>query len=313
MTVYKDVLDNYPLVFWKSVLDMTDFSTDAGGTPGAAWSPDTYTYWQSDATGGGFLFAPDGLAVDLEFGEAEAPLTALTVDLDFAEGAFEGIIFNLDLHNSTGADVNYIALQGHNFFINGSGAPYTFQLFYSADGVTFSPCFDAIEAENSGAIAVCFDTQSAEYFRLVVTSEPCSETFVSVAHLRMGEFLTLQRKVYVGISPFTLNKRVDKTITVSENGKYLGAHVKSTVNLYALPQLDNTPAFIRSDINDFLDHVDLLTPDYNLGPAGTFFCAWRPSEYPDEILYCHPGTIERPTNQRSNGMMQWKISGEAEA
>jgi len=260
------------------VLDISDFSTSDGGTPGAAWSPDTYTYWESDPAGGGAEFE-----------------------------------FILDLHNTTLADVDYIAIQGHNFFVNGSAAPYSFQLFYSTDNVSFSPCFAEIEAENSGAIAVCFETRDEEYFRLIITSQPCSETTAIIAHLRIGEFLKLQRKIYVGVMPFTLSKTVEKTVTISENGKYLGAHVKSVVNNYKFEQIDNTPGFVRLEINDFLDHVDLITPDYNLGPGGTFFCAWRPLEYPDEILYCHPGKMERPSNQRSNGMMQWKISGEAEA
>lgn len=269
---------NRPLIGWRSVLRLLDFSSPDGANSGIMWSPDTYTYWQSDAKSGG--------------------------------GEFD---FVINLANPSLKPVDYIGIAGHNFYNNSSGLPFSFRLYYSYDNVSFSPCFSGLTPQNNNALMVHFDSVTAPYFRLIITSQPASESVVKIAHLRIGKILRLQRKVYVGMSPFTLNKRVEKTVTVSESGKYLGSFVKSVTNVYSLTQIDNTPEFVRSDIAVFLDHVDLLTPADNNGPPGTFFAAWRPDEYPDEILYCHPGSIERPTNQRPNGMMQWKISGEAEA
>ena len=268
---------NRPLIGWQSVARLSDFSSPDGLNAGVVWSPDTYTYWRSENKSGA--------------GE---------------------LTFSLRINNPGLKTVDYIGVAGHNFYKNSTDLPFTFQLFYSFDGSTWLEAFTEISPANNNAIMIHFDAVTAPYFDMVITSQPATDAYVIISHIKLGEILRLYRKVYVGMSPFTLNKKVDKTVTISESGKYLGAHVKAVVNLYSLAQVDNPPDFVRAKINDFLDHVDLLTPDFNNGPAGTFFAAWRPDEYPDEILYCHPGSIQRPVNQRPNGVMQWQISGEAE-
>lgn len=270
---------NKPLIGWKSNLRLEDFSSSDGPDAGIMWSPDTYSYWASD------------------------PVTSGSP-----------IEFVINLYNNNAETVNYIGIAGHNFYKNASPSNFTFLLEYSFDNVTFTDAFPESATISNAALMIYFDDVAATYFRLTIKSLAGTDVSAQIAHLRLGKILRLQRKIYVGVSPFGLNKKVEKTISVSDNGKYLGGVTKSTVNLYTLPQMDNTPDFVRQEINDFLDHTDLLSPSWNNGPTGTFFAAWRPDEYPAEILYCHPAiTINRPTNQRSNGMMQWTISGEAEA
>ena len=238
------------------------------------WSPDTYTFWQ---------------------GEPQ-------------EGATEHTI---QLANPAGEVVDYLGLVGHNL----DAAGVVIHLEHSFDGGgTWEPTTPPVSPSRQAAIMIHFDPISAHNLRLRITSNGAFNYRPRIAHLRLGPVLRLQRKMYVGISPFTHNKRVDKIVTVSDNGKYLGSRARSTINLYTIRQPDNTAAFIRTHITPFLDHAELIGQTDNAGPSGTFFAAWRPWEYPDEVLYCHPPEqIERPSNQRPNGMVQWSISGEAEA
>jgi hypothetical protein len=269
-----------PLIGWKSVLRLQDISSAYGENAGIMWSPDTYTYWESDA-------------VTVSEGNPE-------VYVDFV--------------NPNNAPVDYAGIAGHNFFDNESGAPFSYQWQHSFDGSTWLNLTQQRNTIDNGAVMDYFTSTTAPNLRLYIAGIPGSEMVVRIAHIRIGAIVRLQRKMYVGISPFRLDKRVEKMVTVSDSGKYLGGIAKSTVNLYTINQLDNTPEFVREEIDDFLDHAEFLSPSWNNGPDGTFFAAWRPNEYPEEVLYCHPPeNIQRPVNQRNNGMMQWTISGEAEA
>ena len=271
-----------PLIGWRSVLRLQDFSSSDGENAGILWSPDTYTYWESD------------------------PKSA-------SEGTLE---FAVDMVNSSGNTVDYIGIVGHNFYENASGVPFSYKVQHSSDGVTWSDTTSSLTIwGDQKALMAYFNPTFAPYFRLLITSVAGTDVTVRISHVRLGRILRLQRKMYVGISPFTHNKRVDKIVTVSDSGRYLGSVAKSTVNLYTINQLDNLASFIRTEVTPFLDHVELIgKPGETNGPPGTFFAAWRPHEYPRELLYCHPPEqIQRPVNQRSNGMVQWQISGEAEA
>lgn len=268
--IVQDGIIDHPLIGWRSVIRLEDVSSASGSNAGVIWSPDTYTYWESDPV-----------------------------------GSSEGIYINFN--NESGTPVDYAGIVGHNFY---SGS-FAYQWQHSFDGVEWMNLTQLRNTIDDGAVMDYFNSTLATNLRLYIVglSGPAR-----IAHIRIGRILRLERKMYVGISPFRLNKRVEKLVTVSDNGKYLGGVAKSTVNLYTINQPDNSPAFVRNEIDDFLDHCEFIGPDWNNGPEGSFFGAWRPDEYPDEVLYCHPPEqIQRPVNQRTNGMMQWTIGGEGEA
>lgn len=279
---------NRPTIGWKSVLRPSDITVDYAHAGDAnqrvMWSPDTYSYWQSAA-----VFSA-------------TPLTCY-----------------INLSNPGGAPVDYVGIAGHNFGSNSTGTGYVLNCQHSFDGTTWVDTTPAIIPADNRAIMLQFEPLLAQYFRLKVVSSAWESqpgrtgVVFSIAHLRMGESLRLQMPIYVGASPFLLDKKVEKITSVSDNGKYLGTMLKSVVHKYAFTQKNNSPDFIRQSIAPFLDHCDLIGGGGN-GPKGSFFAAWRPYDYPDEVLYCHPpSSIDRPENQRSNGMMGFSLSGEAEA
>lgn len=272
-----------PLIGWHSVLRPQDIGVEAPSEGGvqAMWSPDTYTFWQTKE-----YYSPGG--------------SYLYVTLD----------------NPQALPVDYVAIAGHNFVDAGAG-PVPFQMQHSFDGTLWNDSSELVITSNTSAIIIHFDQLYAPFHRLRIKNEPMTSTErarLKIAHIRMGRMLRLQRKIYVGVTPFTLDKRVEKIVSVSDSGKYLGTRVKSIHNLYTINQENNDPAWVRTNIVPFLDHAELIGSNSSYGPAGTFFAAWRPESYPNEVLYCHPpSSITRPNNQRPNGMMRWSIGGEAEA
>ena len=271
-----------PLVGYQSFIRPQDLSSpNTGGSMAAAWSPDTYTFWRSV----GYNSAGD-------------------------------ISISLVMANPSASVINYVGIAGHNFFQNDRGIPVAFTIEQSSNGATWTEVYPPTIPTSGNAIFVVFDDIQPQYLRVRLLSPPAPtgpQVTMRVAHIRAGQVTRLQRRVYVGMRPFTLDKRATKVMSVSDGGKYLGSVVQSVVNAYELNQPDNNPAFVRTVVDPFLDHCDLIRTQGN-GPMGTFFCAWRPLEYPNEVLYCHPPErIQRPTNQRPNGMMEWSISGEAES
>ena len=271
--VVQDGIIDHPLIGWRSVIRIEDISSAFGDNARIVWSPDTYTYWESDSIG--------------------------------SSDAVDGVY--IEFNNTTGTPVDYAGIVGHNFY----SGNLSYQWQHSFDGETWLNLTQLRNTIDDGAVMDYFNSTLAPNLRLYITG---LEGRARIAHIRIGRILRLERKMYVGISPFRLNKRVEKVVTVSDGGKYLGGIAKSTVNLYNINQLDNSPVFVRNEIDDFLDHCEFIGPEWNNGPEGSFFGAWRPDEYPDEVLYCHPPEqIQRPVNQRTNGMMQWSIGGEGEA
>lgn len=276
-----------PILGWHSVVRPQDITVSGTGTSGAGgenvaamWSPDTYTFWRGS-----------------QFHSSNTSNIYIT------------------LANPGAALVDYVGIAGHNFS-DGGFEPFSFQMQHSFNGTSWTNTTGLVLTSNTSAIMLHFNALHAPFHRLRIVVPPLpsgQNARVQVAHIRMGRMLRLQRKIYVGVTPFTLDKRVEKIVSVSDSGKYLGTRVKSIHNLYSINQENNNPAWVRTHIVPFLDHAELIKSS-GAGPAGTFFAAWRPESYPDEVLYCHPpSNITRPNNQRPNGMMRWSISGEAEA
>lgn len=284
-TLSQRVSRNRGIIGWHSVLRPQDITANVDGvadlTTTALWSPDTYTFWTSRAV------------------NKSAPFYTY-----------------INLQNPAGEAVDYLGIAGHNFAVNETGARYAFRLEYSTNGTTWTQATPDYTAKNNGVVMLHFERTYAQNFRLRIRSDAWTgspgATF-SLAHIRLGQLLRLQFPVYVGQIPYGINRQVDKIVDTSDSGKYLGTKVTSVRYLYELAQENNDPAFVRENILPFLDHAETIG-GFGNGPKGTFFSAWRPDDYPDEVLYCHPPSrINRPTNQRSNGMMQWSISGEGEA
>jgi hypothetical protein len=202
--------------------------------------------------------------------------------------------------------VDYIGIAGHN--LGTIGAPFVFQYY---DGAAWQDCGDGPRiADNDAPILDFFDGITALYFKLVITV--AAGDTAQISHAKVGKVLKLSRPRYVGEIPGGMGKIVEKIGSKSYAGQHLGSVLISQGDKFNITQENIKPEFIRSQaMQDFFAHAYLLQKK-SAGPVETFFYAWRPGEYPLEVQYCGETTkFDQPSNQRSNGMMQWSMSGDA--
>lgn len=211
--------------------------------------------------------------------------------------------------------INYIGIAGHNFGINSQGILVSYKAQYSDDGVTWVDVIELKSQIDNRAIIMAFDNFTKPFWRVVLVvpiwEEALNPFNLIVAHIRAGVRLRLQRREFVGLVPFTMDKVVGVVSDIGDTGQLLQDRVTSEICRYAINQPNNEGDFVRGYILPFLAHCR-LTGNIGYGPKGAFFGSWRPDDRPDETLYCFaPSSISNPRNQIANGMMEWSISGSA--
>jgi hypothetical protein len=270
-----DDIENRPLVGWHSVFLPNAVTASSGINASAVWSPDTYSYWESD------VFDP----------------TSVTHTLTI---------------NVAGAPADYIGVVGHNFGTLGA----TYSADGSNDGSTWTNVVtDRIMATDDPFVDF-FDTENYVMYRLSIeVPGGAPVTPVIIAHVKIGQMLTLERPVWQGEIPGGMDVKIDKIASKSHSGKHLGSVIVSRGETYSISQKNNTVSFVRaSALQNFFKHSHRLEKIAN-GPAETFFYIWRPTTHPTEVQYCGAVTdFSPPSNQQGTsegGLMQWSMSGDA--
>jgi len=115
-------------------------------------------------------------------------------------------------------------------------------------------------------------------------------TTITIADLRLGEYLTSEQGVYIGYSSPYLSRRVDYKTNKSDSGLPVGRSIKSqgyrnTLNLEFM-----TDSWVRSDLLPFIKHAE----------QKPFYMVWNVSEYPDEVAYSvTDGNIAAPRHSHA--------------
>jgi Concanavalin A-like lectin/glucanases superfamily len=150
---------------------------------------------------------------------------------------------------------------------------------------------------------IIFRYESGEYQQIRLKIEQPIEGTPELGVIYVGRVLQLQRRIYVGHTPITYG-RDDRVVTgVSQGGNYLGRIIQEQSKMSAVTLSNMTPSWYRTYLDPFIK-ISKDTP---------FFWAWRPGTYPLEVGYSWITSSPRPSNQRSNGMMQidWTLGAEA--
>lgn len=193
--------------------------------------------------------------------------------------------------NTSGQDIDYIGIARHNL---------------DQQGLTMTVKYDGVEVIPASGVsskqAIIFLTQLAAPNTVTIEIDGAI-TAPSIAVLYVGLSIRLQRNIYVGHTPITYGRDRVAINGVSENGQYLGEIVVRETNSTSVNLQNLTPDWYRSTLDPF----------FALSPRVPCFWAWRPDGYPDEVSYCWIEGNPRPTNQRSNGMMEvsWNFKGVA--
>jgi len=210
--------------------------------------------------------------------------------------------------------VNYLGIAKHNL----GTVAYEYTLEYSTDGGT---TWDTLAGPRiigkNNAIIEYFDDVTYGNFRIKLyksaTGTPAVIDGPIIAHIKLGRALILQRRIYAGHKPATLCKKVKRITNGSENGQFLGQEIVRSSHSGSCSQQHNTPEFVRTYVKPFIDHVNGHVEVEDTAPS-TFFFAWRPSSYPEEVIYAWTQDNIEPENQNGDGlggMMQWSFDMEA--
>jgi hypothetical protein len=272
-----DFNENNPIIGYHSILLPNSFTADEPVATRPAlnmWTPDTASVWEGESYSG-----------------VSAPYESL-----------------ITLSNPNMYYVDYIGIAKHNF---GDGG-YTYVFQKSADGSTWVNVTTPRILAKNDAILDYFDSINSPFFRIKLTKTAAEVAAPIIAHVKLGQALVLQRRIYVGHAPATLSRRVNRIVNGSENGQYLGQEIIRSYYVSEIKQENNTPEFVRSDIVPFINHTIGETVINGTAPS-TFFFAWRPSDYPTEVVYGWTNDEIVPENSRTNGMMSWSCKMECVA
>lgn len=213
-----------------------------------------------------------------------------------------GSTSSISLANPLGRSIDYVAIAKHNL----GSAGISYLLSNSVDGITYTPVGSARSVVDDSPIVEYFDS-AIRYFKIEFTGG-----VPIIAHVRMGKAMVLPSSIYVGHAPANLAKVVERVPQVSKSGQYLGQIIKTTSYKSSVKQENILPQYVREKIKPFIAHVDGTAVDDGTA-RGTFFFAWRPDDYPDEVIYAWTNSNIHPENQRSNGMMSFSFDMEATA
>lgn len=205
---------------------------------------------------------------------------------------------SVTLANPGASSIDYIAMAKHN--LGSAGITYT--LSSSSDGVTYSPIGSARVVEDDSSIIDFFDASTSQFFKI----EFSGGTPI-IAHIRMGSMLVLPYSIYVGHAPATLAKVVERLSQTSSVGQFLGQVVLKTNLKASLKQENVDPVFMRTQIAPFIAHANGSRLDDGTA-RGSFFFAWRPVDYANEVIYAWTEENIHPENQRTNGMMSFSFN-----
>lgn len=265
-----------PIIFYQSVYGPQDvYSVDASsievdGFPLVnVWNPDTSSKWQCPPTHGQIEFV---------------------------------------IENNSGAEVNYIAIAGHNFNALESSSV----LIQSGSNLNSLTSRISTPSEKMGAepVVLYFLPTTNRFIKITITRSLATTNNVIVSHIKLGSAMHLQRREFSGVAPGTISPRVKKTTYGSESGQYLGQIVHRSYKKAKCNQEKNTPEFVRSTVVPFINHCNGF-PEQSDWSSGSFFYAWRPVTHPDEVVYGWTDSEISPTIDRGDGLgglMSWGFS-----
>ena len=183
--------------------------------------------------------------------------------------------------------VDYMGLARHN--LGSAQVTVSVEAYISGSWTeVFAPF---IPGTDSPILMRFTEVPTAELFRLKLVPDGVAPT---IAVMYLGKLLVLERRIYVGHTPLPYGRGTEFTNAVSENGDFQG-RITLRERLETSVSLSNlTPAWYRNKLDPF----------FSGGKDQAFFFGWRPLTYPDGVGYAWLTNNPKPSNQRSNGMMQ---------
>lgn len=186
-------------------------------------------------------------------------------------------------------DIDYVGLGVHTLGTEG----VTLTIEHSIDGSTWEQVVQFLVGTDDAVMAL-FDQVTARYFRLSFNRV----AQVSVAYI--GRILTMQRPIYSGHSPGVLSRTTKIDPNKSEGGQFLGRSVIRQGLATSFQWQNLSPDWYRANFDPFVESA-IRYP---------FFIAWKPTRYPQEVMYCWCNDDIHPQNSGVRDFMSVGFSVE---
>lgn len=158
------------------------------------------------------------------------------------------------------------------------------------DGTSF---VEVVEFIPRGSSMQFFDEILAKTWRITVSGT--GDPYIGVIYL--GLALQMQRGIYQGFRPPTLNENTEVRPNISEGGQWLGRSIVRQ-GLENNIDVDNlTAEWVRGEFQRFVKNSQKYP----------FFFAWRNDTFPDEVIYCWTTDDIRQDNTGPRDLMSVSI------
>lgn len=167
---------------------------------------------------------------------------------------------------STSAEIDFIGIAAHNAGTQDGGVDITVKYATTIGGALTD--IDNIQFDNNQARMILFTAVTVAEVAITFNA---STAGLELGVLYAGKALEMQRGIYGGHDPITLNAKTEYQSTMSESGQFLGRTItrEGIEANYSWKHL--TPEWYRENFQPFVQSAKRLP----------FFMMWRPDTYTD--------------------------------
>ena len=183
----------------------------------------------------------------------------------------------IEIQTSNIESVDYVGICSHNL----ATAQASFVLQYW-DGMAWQDAMNDFLPAYDYPFMFEFLPVVSNRFRFLILH---SAVPVFIGVLFIGQIMHFERGLYVGHSPATYNRVDDILNSRSEGGQFLGRSTISEGGQTTIELNHLSPSWVRSTWVPFQDHARLKP----------YFFAWRPQDYPYEVIYGWSTSTPVPT------------------
>lgn len=180
---------------------------------------------------------------------------------------------------------DYVAIVGHNF--GSTGITVTAEV--SIDGSTWTAVSPAMLYRDDGPKLLRFASADRTGIRLSLGAGSAAP---ELAVIYTGTATVVPARHWVGQQPMPLADELNIAAGESINGQFLGSIEVGGRWQTRVPLRLMSESFVRTDIR----------PLY-ASPRQPFFFAWRPGDWPEEVVFAQVQGNPKPVNELVNGLM----------
>lgn len=189
--------------------------------------------------------------------------------------------------------VDYVAIAAHNLV----DAGVTSIEIATSDGGAFVTRYTTTAIENAPLV---LHMVNRSHIKWRITFKG-SASAVRIGVVYIGQLLQMQRTIYEGLSVPSLSREENRIPNLSEGGQFLGALITREFYKSNLSWENLTPAWYRENFEPFV----------LASQTQPFFIAWRPGDFPDEVVYGWRTNNVKPRNTGPVGFMSVGLDIEA--